>query len=59
MEQRSILSTDAMILILRRQLEDAYAQSGFKAVQALSRQIDGIQLRLWKAAFPGIIIPKS
>ena len=59
MEQRSILSNDTMIMILRRQLEEAYAQSDFKAVQALSRQIDGLQLRRWQAACPKLLIPKN
>ena len=49
MEQRPTLSPCEMIMILRRQLEEAYEQGSVPVMQELSRRIDDIQLRRWKA----------
>ena len=59
MEQRLPLSSFEMIMALRRRLEEAFSQGDFTAAQALSRQMDGIQLRHWKTGCPGIVIRKS
>ena len=48
MEKRSSPSTCVMIMTLRRQIEEAYAQGILPAALALSRQMDGIQLRHWQ-----------
>lgn len=49
MEQHPALSPCEMILILRRQLEEAYEQGCLPVMWELSRRIDGIQLLHWEA----------
>ena len=49
MEQFSTLCPCEMIKILRCRLEEAFDQGDYPAAQALSRQMDDIQLRHWEA----------
>ena len=50
MKNNSLISSYAMILTLRRRIEEAYAQSDLPAALALSRQMDSIQLQRWAAS---------
>ena len=49
MEQHPTLSPCDMIMILRRQLEEAYEQGSVPVMRELSRRLDDIQLRHWEA----------
>lgn len=49
MEQFSTLCSCEMIKILRCRLEEAFDQGDYPAAQALSRQMDDIQLHHWAA----------
>ena len=49
MEQHPTLSSCEMIMILRRQLEEAYEQGSVPVLRELSRRMDDIQLRHWEA----------
>ncbi|MBR4539968.1 MAG: hypothetical protein IKO52_14160 [Clostridia bacterium] len=49
MEQHVTLSPCEMIMILRRQLEEAYDQGSVPVLRELSRRMDDIQLRHWEA----------
>lgn len=49
MEQRFLLSDHDTIMILRLELEEAFARGNLAAARALSRQMDEIQLRHWTA----------
>ncbi len=48
MNKRPLPSACAMIMTLRRQIEEAYAQGDLPTALALSRQMDGVQLRHWQ-----------
>ena len=52
MEQCATLSPCEMIMILRRQLEEAYEQGSVSVLRELSRRMDDIQLRHWESQFP-------
>ncbi len=49
MEQRALFSAHQTIEILRLRLEEAFTRGDLAAAQALSRQMDEIQLRHWAA----------
>ena len=48
MNRRFILSHNQNILLLRRQLEEAYEQGNWPILMELSRRMDEIQLRHWR-----------
>lgn len=50
MEQRPLLSDHDVLVILRLQLEEAFARGDLASAQSFSRQIDDIQLNHWAAA---------
>ena len=49
MEQRALFSAHQTIEILRLRLEEAFTRGDLAAAQALSRQMDEIQLHHWAA----------
>ena len=59
MEQRPLFSAHQTINILRLQLEEAFTRGDLAAAQALSRQMDEIQLRHWGVALPRRHKPKK
>ncbi|MBQ6255092.1 MAG: hypothetical protein IJJ60_00760 [Clostridia bacterium] len=50
MEDYSLLSERDALILLRLQLEEAFTWDNFALAQALSREIDEIQLRHWYVA---------
>ena len=54
MKQLSLRSSYEIIMILRCQIEEAYAQGDLLTALALSRKMDEIQLRRWKAPLPQV-----
>ena len=59
MEDYSLLSERDALILLRLQLEEAFTRGDLAAAQALSRQMDEIQLRHWGVALPRRHKPKK